>query len=134
MTEVLRLHGRSGLTSSRALTVFTVEAILSVMWALSLTFTIGASVVSFLLEGDAGFAPVIPGFWHFLCAGLFCGQTAMAMFYDNHDAPLPWRYFPLCLLYPLYFAIVVLPAGLAGWPAGIFSTNTSRWDRSERVS
>jgi len=134
MTEVLRLHGAVWRSATPSLMVFAVECLLSMLWAVALTATLITSVIFPLFDGKPGYALPMPEFWHYFSAGLFAAQTAMAMLYDNHYAPIPWRFFPLCLLYPIYFVIVILPSSLLGWPAGLFSSNTSTWERSERHS
>jgi biofilm PGA synthesis N-glycosyltransferase PgaC len=130
LLEVLRLHGDVWHGRSPALRVFAAEALLGMAWVLSLVW----HTVAGLAAHQAGLHAVTwtPGFWQVLAVALFLCQTAMAMLYDGHYARIKWRQLPLALLYPLYFLIVVLPSSMTGWVKGLFSSNSGRWERSNR--
>lgn len=132
LVEVLRVHGAVWRGQSLALAVFAVEATLSIFWVFALLVaTLWDLSMLWHHNGDLGHF-LIPGFWQWLSVGMFSAQTALAMLYDSHYARLPWKYFPLALIYPVYFVIIILPSGLLGWGRGMFSHHAGKWKHSER--
>jgi poly-beta-1,6-N-acetyl-D-glucosamine synthase len=128
LTEVLRLHGNGW--RARALRVFATEAALCMTWLVLLAWSLACGAVALLLQPHA-FALKL-SLWHALGVALFLCQSATAAVLDGHYADHPWRLLPLALLYPAYFAVIILPTSLIGWVKGLFTTDTGRWERSER--
>ena len=130
LVEVLRLHGDVWHSRNPALRVFAAEAMLGMLWVISLVWHMATGLNWHWAGMQAG--TWTPGFWQMLAVALFLCQTAMAMLYDGHYASVTWLQLPLALLYPLYFLIIVLPSSLTGWTKGLFSSNSGRWERSSR--
>jgi hypothetical protein len=84
------------------------------------------------LRGDPS-APMQVGFWHVMSITLFLCQTLTAATLDSHYAPMPWSRLLLSVLYPFYFLLIIMPTSLIGWSKGLFSSNSQRWERSERT-
>ena len=131
LVEVLRLHGPLWRGGRPMLAVFAGEAILSMLWMLLLACSIALEIGIWRLHPHAFVMPR-PGLLHMLPIVLFLCQTATAAAFDGHYGRLSWWTLPLAILYPLYFVVVVLPSGLAGWTRGFISRDSGRWERTER--
>ncbi len=132
LIEVLRLHGHRWSEGKPALALFATEALFSILWVVLLASSIAYDIGLWCWHPHAFVMPR-PGLLHALPIVLFLCQTITASVFDGHYGRLSWWTLPLAILYPLYFVIVVLPAGLVGWARGITSRDTGRWERTERV-
>jgi poly-beta-1,6-N-acetyl-D-glucosamine synthase len=131
LIEVLRLHGFHWGEGKPALAIFATEALLSIIWVVLLASVIVLDAAAWCWHPHA-FGLPRPGLLHTLPIVLFLCQTITASVFDGHYGRLSWWTLPLAIFYPLYFAIVVLPAGLIGWARGLTSRDAARWERTER--
>lgn len=133
LVEVLRLHGDLWRHRSAVLLPFMIEALASMLWALLLVGTLAVFVGLWLTDGNP--RAVHLSFWSLqaFTMALFIAQSISAWVLDRHYARQPLWLLSLSLLYPFYFLAVILPSAIAGWGTGLFSEQTGRWERTERV-
>jgi biofilm PGA synthesis N-glycosyltransferase PgaC len=133
LVEVLRLHGDLWRHSSSVLVPFMIEALSSMLWAFLLVATLAVLIALWFVYGDL--RAVHLNFWSLqaFTMALFIAQSISAWVLDRHYARQPLWLLSLSLLYPFYFLAVILPSAITGWGCGLFSEQTGRWERTERV-
>lgn len=131
LTEVLRLHRAGWGSRNASLYVFVAESLLCMSWLLALASGTILDAVGHALGEPS--APLQIGFWHVMSIALFLCQTLTAATLDSHYAKMPWSRLLLGTVYPFYFLVIIMPTSIIGWSKGLFSTNSQRWERSERV-
>jgi biofilm PGA synthesis N-glycosyltransferase PgaC len=131
LIEVLRLHGPLWRGGNRALTLFAAEALISICWVVLLASSIAFEIGVWFWHPHRLHIPH-PGLLHTLPMVLFLCQTATAAVFDGHYGRLSWWTLPLAIFYPIYFLLIVMPSGLAGWMRGLFSHDAGKWERTDR--
>jgi poly-beta-1,6-N-acetyl-D-glucosamine synthase len=137
MVEVLRLHWKVAATPNRALIPITAQVVGALTWMVLAT---GLVVQALITMADGSFSPdtlgAVPGtglstllLWTF---GLFGLQTFVATLFDGTYVTGGWKLFPLFLVFPIYFWIVIYPSFMLGAARGAVSAGSSTWARTER--
>ena len=138
MVEVLRMHWNVSETPNRALIPITAQVVGAAVW---MVLASGLIVQAALAAAQGSPAPLglvaaLQTGWPLMLlwtAGLFGLQAGVAGLFDGAHARGGWRVFPLFVLFPLYFWIVVYPSFMAGAARGVVSTGSHRWERTERA-
>ncbi len=127
------MHGAVWRHQSAVLLPFMIEALASMFWAVTLAGTFAALIGFWLADGD--FRAVQFSFWSLqaFTMALFMAQSISAWILDRHYARQPLWLLLLSPLYPFYFLSVILPSAITGWSRGLFSEQSGRWERTERV-
>ncbi len=137
MVEVLRLHWNVALTPNRALIPIAAQVVGAVAWMALATGLLARAAVA-TLDGSfrsAALLVALEGDWQALLLwtfGLFGIQTCVATLFDGAHVGGGWRVFPLFVLFPVYFWLVVYPSFMAGALGGVLSSGSSTWTRTER--
>ena len=69
----------------------------------------------------------------FWTIGLFALQAFAACVFDGTYLRGVWKTFPLFILYPLYYWIIVYPSFVLGAGRGLITTKAGQWQRTERT-
>ncbi|GAB4430736.1 MAG: poly-beta-1,6-N-acetyl-D-glucosamine synthase [Anaerolineae bacterium] len=139
MAEVLRLHWNLAFTNNAALIPIAVQVLATALWMLLMTVFLLQTAFSLLNgsfdPGDLLRLTTIEWyrifFWTF---GLFALQTFSACVFDGAYERGVWRIFPLFVLYPLYYWLVVYPSFLLGAVRGLRTGPAGQWKRTERTA
>lgn len=139
MVEVFRLHWSVAATANRALIPIAIQVLVAGAWMLLAT----AVLVHTVLTAAAGWllgsadAAGLGADWELLVAwsfGLFGLQAFVATVFDGAYIARGWRAFPLFVVFPVYFWLIVYPSFLVGAAQGLVTDRSPRWTRTERVS
>jgi poly-beta-1,6 N-acetyl-D-glucosamine synthase len=139
MVEVLRLHWTAALSPNRALIPITAQVVGAAVWmvlATGLLVDAAFGVVTGSLDPEA-FGAVLGADWYVLFLwtfGLFGVQTCVATLFDGAHVGGGWRVFPLFVLFPVYFWIVIYPSFMFGAAQGLVSSGATKWTRTERTA
>jgi biofilm PGA synthesis N-glycosyltransferase PgaC len=138
MVEVLRLHWNIAGTHNRALIPIAIQVLCAGAWMLFATAVLAYSAAAALAgSGDtAALAAFVGADWHVLFVWsfvLFGCQAFVACVFDGAYIARGWPAFPLFLLFPVYFWVVIYPSFLLGAARGAVTPGSPRWERTERV-
>jgi biofilm PGA synthesis N-glycosyltransferase PgaC len=139
MVEVLRLHWNLAFTDNVALIPIAVQVLATALWMVLMTAFLSQTAFSLLTgafdPGDLLKLTTIEWyrifFWTF---GLFALQTFSACVFDGAYERGVWRIFPLFVLYPLYYWLVVYPSFLLGAIRGLKTGPAGKWKRTDRTA
>ena len=138
MCEVFRLHGNLARTKNVALIPISVQVVATGSWILLMTMFLMNAVVS-IVRGSFDFGTLAGMYslaWYsvlFWTIGLFALQAFAACVFDGTYFRGYWKTFPLFILYPLYYWIIVYPSFVLGAGRGLITTKAGQWQRTERT-
>lgn len=138
MVEVLRVHWNVAASPNRGLIPITVQVVGAAVWMV-LTGVLFVQAALASADGslrEAALLVALQADWPVVLLwtlGLFGLQACVAGLFDGAYVAGGWRVFPLFLLFPLYFWIVVYPSFMAGALRGAVSSGSHRWARTERA-
>lgn len=139
MVEVMRLHWTAVASPNRALIPITAQVLGAAVWmvlATGLLVDAAFGLVTGSLDPGA-FGAILGADWYVLFLwtfGLFGVQTCVATLFDGAYVRGGWRVFPLFVLFPAYFWIVIYPSFMLGAAQGLVSSGATKWARTERTA
>ena len=139
MAEVMRFHGNLIHTDNATLIPIAVQVLATALWMFLMTLAL-AQLIVMLFTGAA--APATLGQlthieWYslfFWTLGLFALQAFTACVFDSAYTRGVWKTFPLFMLYPIYYWVVIYPCFMFGLSRGLISSAAGRWNRTERTA
>ncbi len=138
MAEVVRLHWNIAFTRNTALIPIAVQVFATALWMLLMTLVVVKLLIAILvgaidmsaLQSSSLLDWHIVFYWTF---ALFALQAFTACVLDANYIRGVWKTFPLFIVYPLYYWIVIYPSFLFGVTRGLISKGSGRWKRTERT-
>jgi len=137
MAEVARMHWNIAFTHNTALIPIAVQVLATAIWVLLMTVSI-LDIFLEIISGNFNYG-VFQNFtlldWHMVVYwtfGLFALQAFIASVFDGHYTRGVWITFPLFIVYPFYYWIVIYPSFVFGIIHGLLLKGSGQWKRTER--